>query len=116
MTQRGDARPLVAWRTIAGLQAAVGCAGVRVQGRNPERGAQRPRSTSRRGERMHRIMTVPQPTFVRSRRLGRHAWRAAGAALVLAVLLCLAPTRAAAQPEAPTPGVIVSVNGNEFRK
>src|SRR5262245_32481421 len=66
---------------------------------------------------MHRIMAVPQPMIARvSLKSGRLAGRAAGACLVLAVLLTLLPARAQAQPGPGAGSVIISVNGNEPRK
>src|SRR5262245_59991097 len=66
---------------------------------------------------MHRIMTVPRITFARVTQRSRNlAWRAAGAGLVLAVLLSVVPGPARAQMDAPTPSIILPVNGNELRK
>ena len=82
-------------------------------------GCPAPVSPSRRGERMHRIMTVPQPTIARvSLMAGRLAGRAAGAGFVLALLLSLLSVRVQAQPTEgpPAPGITLSVNANERRK
>src|SRR5262249_54109230 len=58
--------------------------------------------SSRRGERMHRKMTVPRLTLARDSHLpGRRAWRASGAGVLLTLALVLLPARAPAQASLP---------------